>query len=254
MIKTLHDDYKDNDEIKNLLRSGNFLNNLNHPNLIRIFGVTVNNRICILMEHLAYGSLNEFLMRSEGKRLLVMERVFIATQIAKAMKYLETKEITHLNLTSQNCFVGTNLLTKIGDLISQQKLYSLKINCGNSADLPCAPEGMNFMELSSKYDVWSYGTVLKEIFFNCTHENIKTTISLCRSQDPLQRPTFEYLVQFFQNFDVNNQVCLGKNLFLSQTVWEVWEMSEKLCFARTDYPCGLQRSCKMIFHCTFEQF
>lgn len=209
LVKVIQNDCKDNRKFQELLMSGKYLNDLNHPNLLRIYGVTLNGCANILMEHLTVGTLNNFLKDSNSKTFSFMERKYIISQIALGMKYLEQKEIAHLNLISSNIYVGDNLLIKIGDLISQEKLINLKIVQKNNLDLPFAPETVNFTEFSSKSDVWSFGTLLDEVFPNCKIDTINDIVSKCHSMDPMKRPKFDFLSQFFENIDMTHELSKG---------------------------------------------
>lgn len=72
------------------------------------------------------------LTAAEGRQLLLAHLVYMASQVAEGMAYLEDRKIVHRDLAARNILVGDNLVCKVADfgLARIIKVRSSKIQSG----------------------------------------------------------------------------------------------------------------------------
>ncbi|KAG8179806.1 hypothetical protein JTE90_025973 [Oedothorax gibbosus] len=206
---------------------------INHPKIVRLYAIcTEREPFCIVMEYLCNGNLQEYLRSSRGKLLKLPSLVNMAAQIADGMNYLDSKNLIHRDLAARNILVGDNGIVKLADFglarIIDDAVYFTK---GGKIPLKwTAPEAYTSGQFTIKSDVWSFGIVLYEIFTHgelpyhgmmnqqvlelVTQHNYRMPrpkdpecsylvyekMRECWNQKPEERPTFEYLYNYFIDY------------------------------------------------------
>ena len=143
---------------------------LNHPNVIRCYGVQhMREPLMIVMELAAGGSLRSRLRTPAGspdaptsQQLLVWSR-----EACAALEYLEQKKILHRDIAARNCLLGpapalTLKLADFGLAKADTTAYKMQTKV-KLAPRWMAPEVMTAGEFSTASEVWSLGVLLWEI-------------------------------------------------------------------------------------------
>lgn len=107
-----------------LLHEANIMTQLNHPNLLRILGVTFfgdKQQLSLVTDFMKNGSLLDYLrnhrdifLKSDSRNITKKLNKF-GRQIYEAMLYLEERNIIHRDLAARNCLIGQDDTLKVGD-------------------------------------------------------------------------------------------------------------------------------------------
>ena len=93
------------------------LSRVRHRNVVQFIGAVVEQpNLCVVMEFMTAGSLND-LLHKQGVKLTLAQTIHIATDVAMGCHYLHKQKpmIIHRDLKSQNVLLTHHGLAKIAD-------------------------------------------------------------------------------------------------------------------------------------------
>jgi serine/threonine protein kinase len=241
VIKTLEGAFAENDHAQ-FVREIQIMSRLHHPNIIALYGATLElNHPSLVMEYLE-SSLFDALKRA----LTPEQQKSIALDIAHGLHYLHDQGVIHRYLKSTNILLNAQGQAKLTDFglakIQTGSIQTAVVAKQSQAIQWLAPECLRGEVPTFSSDIYSYGIILWEIATNqrCDtksdpdfvlsgkREDIPPTvpdmlanlIRRCWHQDPSKRPSITEVVQILENYNtptLTAETCYEQGLYYEET-------------------------------------
>lgn len=152
---------------EDFVKEVNAMHLLDHPNLIRLYGVVISSPMKMVTELANLGCLLDQLRKFQ--RHVIFTLCEYAVQITHGMAYLEQKRFIHRDLAARNILLSSNKKVKIGDFGLMRALDTKDDHyvMAEKRKIPfawCAPESLKRRQFSHASDVWMFGVTLWEMF------------------------------------------------------------------------------------------
>jgi NIMA (never in mitosis gene a)-related kinase len=143
---------------------------LKHPNIVTFwesFNETSKSisYLFIVMEFADGGDLAALIKNRRGQLFKESQALQYFVQISLAMKHVHDRKILHRDLKSQNIFLTSSGVIKLGDFGIARVLRNTGELAATQIGTPyyMSPEIMDSKRYNSKTDIWSLGCVLYEL-------------------------------------------------------------------------------------------
>ncbi|KAF1770101.1 hypothetical protein GCK72_001919 [Caenorhabditis remanei] len=155
------------DQVEELMHEGRVMRRLDHPNVLRSYGVSVLREPLYLMSELcSNGALREYL-KENYKTITLADKLNFVIGSARGVEYLHSQKLIHRDLAVRNILLSEDKTPKISDfgLAKLTDRYEMTEHC----KIPVrylAPETLELYVFTPKTDVFSFGCVIWEIYEN----------------------------------------------------------------------------------------
>lgn len=222
--KVIRPDCVDHDDvIENLIREGEILAKLSHPNLVKVYEIP-NVITPVLIEESIIGvTLYQLLENLNMKSFTIDEIANFGLQLCSVVQYLHKNNILHLDLNTTN-IINQPPYVKLIDFGTARTPGKYKKGIGSRQFM--APEQANGELLTEATDIWGIGAILynvitKKVPFKALEgerydqlerkadslqrldnipQSLTKLIDCCLEVNPMDRPPILQMIKEFQKY------------------------------------------------------
>ena len=166
-VKILREEYGQNEElVRRFKNESKAICILNHPNIVKVFDVSVTDRLqFIVMEYIDGINLKEY-MNQRGGRLTWKETVHFSRQVLEALDHAHQRGVVHRDVKPQNIMLVSDGQIKIMDFgiarfSGAESQYTSNQTIGSVHYI--SPEQAQGDETDQKTDIYSMGIMMYEM-------------------------------------------------------------------------------------------
>ena len=171
----------------NIKREFNLMKKLNHPNIVKLHNVILDNKydnIYLVLDYYKNGDLSKFLDKRPLKELYSQKYMI---QLKDGLEYLYNNNIIHRDLKPQNILLNECYDLKIADFGFARYFDNdnlIQTLCGSPMYM--APEISRKKKYDTKSDLWSVGIILYEMLTGVPPFKAKNLIDLLKKIDKMK--------------------------------------------------------------------
>ena len=150
---------------EDFLSEASIMGQFKHPNVIFLYGVTLNKPIVIVTPFMENGSLDDFLKQREFT-MTAIQKVAICIGVASGMEYFTKIGFVHRDLAARNVLIDIDWTPKISDFGLSRETEESFYNVRTGGKIPIrwtAPEAIAYRKFNEASDVWSFGVLVWEV-------------------------------------------------------------------------------------------
>jgi serine/threonine protein kinase len=162
--KVLRPEYRINfSALEDILQEGQLLQRLRHPNVIRGYGVELQDHPRIVMDYLTGQTLSTIFFQGNYAAFSVQDAVAVTAQLADALTYVHARGLLHLDVKPSNVMYDSGLVTLYDFSVAEEFSPDRPLRDNSGTTEYMAPEQTYRRRVGYATDVFGLGVVLYQL-------------------------------------------------------------------------------------------